>query len=151
MSETTPNAKGPAKVQMSPEQMANLGLPPSPEPTAPAGPTLIPADQVKPEDIATLSIEYRDGRPVVVVSGGKYVPSELPVANSSGAASTARFAWSNGVAYLHTPDPVSAPQGSPRPPHAAPDVLLALFDAVPDQVTLQEPGEGIHFGTDPRS
>ncbi|MFE3632061.1 hypothetical protein [Streptomyces goshikiensis] len=115
MSETTPNAKGPAKVQMSPEQMANLGVSPSSEATAPAGSTLIPADQVRPEDIASLSIEYRDGQPVVVVSGGKYVPSELPVVNSSGAAHTARFAWVNGVAVLHTPDPVSAPDGSPRP------------------------------------
>ncbi|MGW1638492.1 hypothetical protein [Streptomyces lavendulae] len=145
MSETAPNAKGPAKVQMSPEQMANLGLSPSPGATA-SEPTLIPADQVKPEDIATLSIEYRDGRPVVVVSGGKYVPSELPVVNSSGATYAARFAWSNGVAHLHTPDPVPAPDASPRPPVSGPDVLLVLFEDVPDQVVIREPGEGIHFG-----
>ncbi|WP_328792638.1 MULTISPECIES: hypothetical protein [unclassified Streptomyces] len=145
MSETTPNAKGPAKVQMSSEQMANLGSSPSPETTAPE-PTPIPADQVKPEDIATLSIEYRDGQPVVVVSGGKYVPSELPVVNSSGTAQSARFAWSNGVAHLHTPDPASTPDGSPRPPYTGSDVLLVLFDEVPDQITFQEPGEGIHFG-----
>ncbi|MFE5534805.1 hypothetical protein [Streptomyces sp. NPDC056492] len=145
MSETMPNAKGPAKVQMSPEQMAELGLSASPEATAP-GPTPIPADQVKPEDIATLSIEYRDGQPVVVVSGGKYVPSELPVVNSSGAASAGRFAWSNGVAHLHTPDPVSVQAGSPQPPGLGPDVLLVLFDDVPDQVAIREPGEGIHFG-----
>ncbi|GAA1246468.1 hypothetical protein GCM10009665_41750 [Kitasatospora nipponensis] len=145
MSETTPNAKGPAKVQMSPEQMAGLGSPPSPQATAPE-PTLIPADQVKPEDVATLSIEYRDGRPVVVVSGGKYVPSELPVVNGSGTAGAARFAWTNGVAHLHTPDLVSAPGGSPRPPDLGSDVLLVLFDEVPDQITLREPGEGIHFG-----
>ncbi|MER6319279.1 hypothetical protein ABT237_36825 [Streptomyces sp. NPDC001581] len=130
---------------MSPEQMANLGLSPSSEATAPA-PTPIPADQVKPEDIATLSIEYRDGRPVVVVSGGKYVPSELPVVNSSGVAHAGRFAWSNGVAHLHTPDPVSAPDGSPRPPASTPDLLLVLFDEVPDQTTVRESGEGIHFG-----
>ncbi|MFE7932104.1 hypothetical protein ACFU6S_25940 [Streptomyces sp. NPDC057456] len=140
MSETTPNAKGPAKVQMAPEQMANLGLSPSPEATAPE-PTPIPADQVKPEDIATLSIEYRDGQPVVVVSSGKYVPSELPIVNSSDAAYAARFAWTNGVAHLHTPDPVSAPAGSPRPPDS--DVLLVLLPSLPDEVTIREPG-GIH-------
>ncbi|MFF2963996.1 hypothetical protein ACFVT1_35010 [Streptomyces sp. NPDC057963] len=144
MSETTPNAKGPAQVQMSPEQTANLGLSPSPEAGAPK-PTLIPADQVKPEDIATLSIEYRDGQPVVVVSGGKYVPAELPVVNGSGTASPARFAWSNGVAHPHTPDPVSAPDGSRRM-HSAPDVLLVLFDDVPDNIAIREPGQGIHFG-----
>ncbi|GLV85758.1 hypothetical protein Slala03_54470 [Streptomyces lavendulae subsp. lavendulae] len=145
MSEAEPNAKGPAKVQMSPEQMAHLGLSPSPGATPPE-PTLIPADQVKPEDIATLSIEYRDGRPVVVASGGKYAPSELPVVNSSGAVYTARFAWSNGVAHLHTPDPVPASDGSPRRPASGPDVLLVLFDSVPDQIAIREPGEGIHFG-----
>ncbi|MFE3767239.1 hypothetical protein ACFXPI_36400 [Streptomyces sp. NPDC059104] len=151
MSETTPNAKGPAKKQLSPEQMASLGLTPASESAAPREATPVPADRVKPEDIATLSIEYRDGRPVVVVSGGKYVPSELPVVNGFGATHTARFAWSNGVAHLHTPDPVSTPQGSPRPSHAGPDVLLVLFDDVPDQVALREPGDGPSFGIEPRS
>ncbi|MFD9304998.1 hypothetical protein ACFWCB_20450 [Streptomyces sp. NPDC060048] len=41
--------------------------------------SLIPAEQVKPEDIGTLSIEDRGGKPVIVVSGGKYVPAELSV------------------------------------------------------------------------
>ncbi|MFG2910421.1 hypothetical protein ACGF13_35915 [Kitasatospora sp. NPDC048286] len=30
----------------------------------------------------------------------------------------------------------------------APDVLLLLFDAVPDQVTFREPHQGLHFGLD---
>ncbi|MFE7598110.1 hypothetical protein [Streptomyces sp. NPDC057494] len=88
---------------------------------------------------------------MVVVSGGRYVPSELPVVNGSGVASTARFAWTNGVAHLHTPDPVSAPPTSLKPSDADPSVLLMLFDDVPDQITVQEPAEGIRFGTDPRS
>ncbi|MFB0632844.1 hypothetical protein [Streptomyces sp. AB3(2024)] len=71
--------------------------------------------------------------------------------NSFGATHTARFAWSNGVVHLHTPDPVSAPERSPRPSHAGPDVLLVLFEDVPDQVTLREPGDGLSFGIDPRS
>ncbi|GBQ03573.1 hypothetical protein SSP531S_50480 [Streptomyces spongiicola] len=69
MSETTPNAKGPAPVQYTPEATE---------------PVLIPADQVKPEDIGTLSIEYRGGQPVVVVSGGRYVPARLTVADGAG-------------------------------------------------------------------
>lgn len=65
--------------------------------------------EVRHEDIGTLSIEYRDGQSVVVVSGGKYIPSELPVVNNSGVAYAARFARSNGVAHLHTPDPAPNP------------------------------------------
>lgn len=79
MSETTPNAKGPAKAQMSPEMMASLGLTPTPEATSPQEPTLIPATEVKPEDIGTLSIEYRDGQPVIVVRGGTVIPARLAV------------------------------------------------------------------------
>ncbi|MER5809050.1 hypothetical protein ABT143_12770 [Streptomyces sp. NPDC002033] len=82
MSETTPNSKGPAKVQMSPEQLASLGVTSMAETAAPE-PTLIPADQVKPEDIATLSIEYRGGRPVIVANGGKYVPARIAVVDGS--------------------------------------------------------------------
>ncbi|MFD9607301.1 hypothetical protein [Streptomyces sp. NPDC059970] len=74
MSETTPNANGPAKRPMPPEQMASLGLTPTP----------IPADQAKPEHIGTLSIEYRNCRPVITVSGGTYVPQNLPVLNEAG-------------------------------------------------------------------
>ncbi|MFD4947846.1 multicopper oxidase domain-containing protein [Streptomyces sp. NPDC058409] len=44
----------------------------------------MPADQVKPEDIATLSIEYRNGQPVIVASDGKYVPAALKVVDGAG-------------------------------------------------------------------
>ncbi|MFB7128222.1 hypothetical protein [Kitasatospora sp. NPDC056273] len=30
----------------------------------------------------------------------------------------------------------------------APDTLLVLFDGIPDNVTIREPGQGIHFGID---
>ncbi|MGW8779763.1 hypothetical protein ACWGNM_17115 [Streptomyces sp. NPDC055796] len=66
MSEITPEAKGPAPVQL----------------TTP--PVLVPADQVKPEDIAKLAIEYRDGQPVIVVSGGTYSPVGLKVVDADG-------------------------------------------------------------------
>ncbi|MGW4231234.1 hypothetical protein ACWEF9_18400 [Streptomyces sp. NPDC004980] len=75
------NSHGPARVQMTPEHAASLGLTPPPESTAPA---YTPADQVKPEDIGTLSIEYRDGRPVIVVSGGKTIPAALTVVDEAG-------------------------------------------------------------------
>ncbi|MER7049625.1 hypothetical protein [Streptomyces jumonjinensis] len=68
MSDTTPNSKGPAQVQHTPEA---------------TGPALIPVDQVNPEDIGTLSIEYRDGHPVTDVSGGTYVPAVLTVAHEA--------------------------------------------------------------------
>ncbi|MDT0454425.1 hypothetical protein RM550_01555 [Streptomyces sp. DSM 41527] len=35
-----------------------------------------------------------------------------------------------------------------RRDHVAPDVLLCLFDAVPDEIVIREPGQGIHFGID---
>ncbi|WP_030396127.1 hypothetical protein [Kitasatospora purpeofusca] len=76
MSET--NSKGPAQAQMSPEMLASLGRTPTPEASAPAEPTLVPADQVKPEDIGALSIEYRDGKPVIVISGGRAIPRHIP-------------------------------------------------------------------------
>lgn len=33
-----------------------------------------------------------------------------------------------------------------RREHLAPDVLLVLWDRVPDQIEIREPGQGIHFG-----
>ncbi|MFB7860604.1 hypothetical protein [Streptomyces sp. NPDC056069] len=69
MPDATPNSKGPAPIQGTPQT------------TEPAP---IPADQVKPEDIGTLSIEYRDGQPVIVVSGGKYIPAGLTVVDAGG-------------------------------------------------------------------
>ncbi|MFB7082556.1 hypothetical protein [Streptomyces sp. NPDC056308] len=71
MPEYTPNAKGPAPAQYKPA-------------AAEAAP--IPADQVKPEDIGKLAIEYRDGQPVIVVSGGKYIPETLAAVDTSGSA-----------------------------------------------------------------
>ncbi|MFF4104367.1 hypothetical protein [Streptomyces sp. NPDC001903] len=45
---------------------------------------LTPADRVKPQDIGTLSIEYRDGQPVIVASGGKAIPARLTVVDGAG-------------------------------------------------------------------
>ncbi|GGT07435.1 hypothetical protein P6B95_30790 [Streptomyces atratus] len=69
MPETTPNSKGPAKVQL---------------PTEATEPVLIPASEVKPEDIATLSVEYRDGQPVLIANGGKHIPAGLTVMDGAG-------------------------------------------------------------------
>ncbi|MFF4104370.1 hypothetical protein [Streptomyces sp. NPDC001903] len=54
------------------------------ETTEVADAALIPAAQVKPEDIGTLSIEYRDGVPVVVVSGGRSLPNRIAIARADG-------------------------------------------------------------------
>ncbi|MFE4336041.1 hypothetical protein ACFRQM_43805 [Streptomyces sp. NPDC056831] len=84
MSETTPNSRGPAKAQMSPELMASLGLTPTPEATAPKEPTLVPAPDVKPEDVATLTLTYVDGRPVITPNGGPALPAILTIVDESG-------------------------------------------------------------------
>ncbi|MER6306260.1 DNRLRE domain-containing protein [Streptomyces sp. NPDC001657] len=47
-------------------------------------------------------------------------------------------------------DILATAEGEPveelRRDHLAPDVLLLLWDAVPDLVVIREPGQGIHFG-----
>ncbi|MFD8980483.1 hypothetical protein [Streptomyces sp. NPDC059564] len=92
MSETTPNDHGPAPVQLTPEVTE---------------PVFIPADQVKPEDIGTLSIEYRDGQPVIVVSGGTAIPAELTVLDAADHAVAAysagpvRSARKDGLYYVN--------------------------------------------------
>jgi hypothetical protein len=45
---------------------------------------LIPASEIKSEDVGTLSLRYVDGVPVLVVSGGRAVPASLTVVNESG-------------------------------------------------------------------
>ncbi|MFF4104376.1 hypothetical protein [Streptomyces sp. NPDC001903] len=45
---------------------------------------LIPADQVKPEDIGTLSLRYVDGVPQLVVSSGTAIPAGLTVVDAAG-------------------------------------------------------------------
>ncbi|WP_123985579.1 hypothetical protein [Streptomyces alfalfae] len=69
MPEITPEAMGPAPVQLTPEATE---------------PALVPAGQVKSEEIGALSVEYRDGQPVIVVSGGTYLPARLTVVDGGG-------------------------------------------------------------------
>ncbi|MFI1018211.1 hypothetical protein [Streptomyces sp. NPDC020965] len=78
MSESTPSSKGPARVQMPSEPVTH------PEPA------LVPASEVDPEGVATLALEYRDGRPVIVARGGKFIPAGLKVVSEDG---------ETGVAY----------------------------------------------------
>ncbi|MFB6711734.1 MULTISPECIES: hypothetical protein [unclassified Streptomyces] len=53
-------------------------------------PARVAASEVKPEDKGTLSIEYRDGQPVIVVSGGTAIPERISAVDASGS-SGARF------------------------------------------------------------
>ncbi|UQA94918.1 hypothetical protein [Streptomyces halobius] len=46
----------------------------------------IPATEVKPEDIGSLSLRYVDGVPQLVVSGGTGIPADLTVVDASGSA-----------------------------------------------------------------
>lgn len=45
---------------------------------------LIPATEVKPEDVGTLSLRYVGNVPQLVVSGGTVIPAELTVMDASG-------------------------------------------------------------------
>ncbi|MFJ6798904.1 hypothetical protein [Streptomyces sp. NPDC091268] len=45
---------------------------------------LIPASEVKPEDLGMLSLRYVDGTPVLVVSSGTALPAGLTVLDASG-------------------------------------------------------------------
>lgn len=46
--------------------------------------TTVPASEVKPEDVGTLSLRYVDGAPVLVITGGHLAPSAIPAVNESG-------------------------------------------------------------------
>ncbi|QTI42304.1 hypothetical protein [Streptomyces nojiriensis] len=89
MPETTPAAKGPAPVQSTTET-------PGPAPTL--------ASEVRPEEVAALSPEYRDGLPVLVAGGGSYVPARagggsyvpahIEVIDGEGNPAAALWGWS---------------------------------------------------------
>ncbi|MFC8759552.1 hypothetical protein ACFUAG_02325 [Streptomyces sp. NPDC057193] len=44
----------------------------------------VPVAEVKPEDVATLSLEYRDGKPAIVVADGTAVPAQIPIVGTDG-------------------------------------------------------------------
>ncbi|MEU0630564.1 hypothetical protein, partial [Streptomyces sp. NPDC005989] len=69
MPEYTPNAKGPAPARITPEA---------------TGPVRVPLSEVKPEEITPLAIEYRDGKPVIVVGSGTVLPAGLTAVNHEG-------------------------------------------------------------------
>ncbi|GLX37472.1 hypothetical protein Sros01_35450 [Streptomyces roseochromogenus] len=55
------------------------------EPAEIPGLTVIPAGDLKPEDIGVLSLRYVDGAAQLVVSGGTALPAHLPVVDAGGA------------------------------------------------------------------
>ncbi|MGW2016750.1 hypothetical protein [Streptomyces sp. NPDC001927] len=54
------------------------------EPTESPGLTVIPADDLKPEEIGVLSVRYVDGAAQLVVTGGTALPAHLPVVDAQG-------------------------------------------------------------------
>ncbi|WP_328622212.1 hypothetical protein [Streptomyces sp. NBC_00354] len=46
--------------------------------------TPVPASEVKPEDVGTLSLRYVDGVPQLVISGGRFAPAALTIVDPSG-------------------------------------------------------------------
>ncbi|KUN25451.1 hypothetical protein AQJ23_16320 [Streptomyces antibioticus] len=55
------------------------------EPAEISGLTVIPAGDLKPEDMGVLSVRYVDGAAQLVVSGGFALPAHLPVVDTGGA------------------------------------------------------------------
>ncbi|MEU0629603.1 hypothetical protein [Streptomyces sp. NPDC005989] len=66
------NSKGPAPAQYKPAA------------TEATGPVRVPLSEVTPKDIAPLAIEYRDGKPVIVVGSGTVLPAGLTAVNRDG-------------------------------------------------------------------
>ncbi|MFE5941542.1 hypothetical protein [Streptomyces sp. NPDC056480] len=60
-------------------------MPDKKEPTEMPGLTVIPEDDVKPEDIGVLSVRYVDGAAQLVVTGGTALPTHIPVVDAQGA------------------------------------------------------------------
>ncbi|MFD3788816.1 hypothetical protein [Streptomyces cyaneofuscatus] len=78
-----------------------------------AEPTLIPATEVKPEDIGALSLRYVNGVAQLVVSGGTAIPAGLTVVDADG----------NDVAAYKAAGPVEV---------AAPEPRYFIISAVPE-------------------
>ncbi|MFD7496410.1 hypothetical protein ACFV8T_29165 [Streptomyces sp. NPDC059832] len=85
MPENAPNAKGPAPIKLPPEQSeakwvtVHAGL----KTAEVTDLELVPASDVKPEDVGTLSLRHVDGVPQLVISGGTYIPAELTVVDGA--------------------------------------------------------------------
>ncbi|MFD9651741.1 hypothetical protein [Streptomyces mirabilis] len=88
----TTNSKGPAPVR-------------GPIGSAASGSTAA-ASTVRPEDVATLALEYRDGQPVIVVSGGTAIPAGIKMVDASGKPITVDTAVQprNSYGSFHTGD-----------------------------------------------
>ncbi|MFF3976937.1 hypothetical protein [Streptomyces sp. NPDC001828] len=71
MPENAPNSKGPAPAQYQPAATQ-------------ADPVRVPLSDVKAEDITPLAIEYRDGKPVIVVTNGTVLPAGLAAVGQDG-------------------------------------------------------------------
>ncbi|MGW9212927.1 hypothetical protein ACWGR4_38925 [Embleya sp. NPDC055664] len=106
--QAVPNSKGPAPVRL---------------PVA-TDPKPIPGSEVKPESVGTLAIEYRDGQPVIVVSGGRVIPGGIAVVDDAG----------NAVA-AYTPNYYTAELGQRimRPDYGC-DLHSLVFENVSDDL-----------------
>ncbi|MFD6157925.1 hypothetical protein ACFWF7_09990 [Nocardia sp. NPDC060256] len=92
----------------------------------------------KSNDQPRLALEYRDGLPVITVTGGNVIPGGIRVETDSGAPVA--------IYKAETLEQVQSRQARAL----GPDVLLTLFEEVPDEIELSEPPEGLSFGVDNR-
>ncbi|MGW2865725.1 hypothetical protein [Streptomyces sp. NPDC001205] len=49
-----------------------------------SGLTIVSAEDIKPEDVGTLSVRYVDGTPEFVLTDGKAIPNQIRVVDASG-------------------------------------------------------------------
>ncbi|MFF2077467.1 hypothetical protein ACFVXG_22270 [Kitasatospora sp. NPDC058162] len=95
-------------------------------------------------DVGAHTSVDRDLNPLLCERLGRARSTELPVAGLL-IRSALVPAWPD-FDLLATCGPGAEPVSELRRDHLGPDVLLLLWDAVPDKVVIREPGQGIHFG-----
>ncbi len=99
-----------------------LDLGPLPE-SEESNSALIPAEDVKPEDVATLTLKYqKDGSPLLVATGGRCIPAALPITDDEGnhlshyaaAGATAKTPMNQQTAYLDLSAVYGLPESGPE-------------------------------------
>ncbi|MEU3048821.1 hypothetical protein ABZ705_20320 [Streptomyces sp. NPDC006984] len=70
-------------VQDTASEVTDLGAIPGTEGST-ERPALIPVTEIKPEDVGTLALHYRDGVPALVSSGGTAFPATLQLVDGKG-------------------------------------------------------------------
>ncbi|MFI6956431.1 hypothetical protein ACIBJI_23515 [Nocardia sp. NPDC050408] len=84
---------------------------------------VVPATEVALEDVGALSVRYTDGVPELVLTGGRVVPTLLPVTDGAG---NLLATYTAGAAEPATPIPIVAARNGLYTAD-----MTVIFDAVP--------------------